>query len=88
MAQVGGVSTFTCITTTSPIVSVEWLVNGTSFNSSQLHNVEQALAAGSGILRFNNVTIDDNNTVIQCLATTPSQEVWPTGTSLLRVQGI
>ena len=88
VVHAGGVATFTCAATSSTIVSVEWLVNGTSLNSHPLQNVEQAFALGSGLLRFSNVSMDDNNTRVQCLATTSSEEVLSSNISLLRVQGI
>ena len=83
----GGFTSFRFVVTSSTVVNAEWLMNGTSFNSSQLHNVEQGVAAGIAILSLSNVSMDYNNTRIQCLANTSSGEVVPSKISLLRVQG-
>ena len=89
VTRVGGFPVFTCVAIPpAVVVSAEWLVNGTSLNSSQLHNVEQGLLFGINVLQFNNVSIDYNNTRIQCLGTTSSDEVLSSRISLLRVQGI
>ena len=87
VTHVGGAATCTCTVAAFPVMSVEWLVNETSLNSRPLHNVELAFAAGVGILRFNDVSQDYNNTRIQCLANM-STEVLSSEISLLHVQGI
>ena len=84
----GGFAAFTCGVSFSTVVSVEWLVNGTSFNSHQLQNVEQTFVGIIGNLQFLNVFSDHNNTRIQCLASTSSDGVLPSEISILLVQGI
>ena len=88
VVAVGDTAVFTCLLSFSTLVSVEWLVNGTSLNSSQLHDVELAFIAKLGVIRFNNVSADYNNTRIQCLATSSTNEMMLSRTSTFRLQGI
>ena len=83
----GGEATFICIASTMPIMNLEWHVNGESLSSLQLSNVVQLFSHGVGTLRFDNVTVDYNDTRVQCLATTSSGEVVASTNSTLLVQG-
>ncbi len=81
---------FTCSSTSAVIVDVDWLINGTSFNSLQLNDVDQGFEpiSGLGVLRFSSVTLEYNNTLIQCIANTTSHGVVSSRNSTLLIPGI
>ncbi len=80
---------FTCSSTSTVIVDVAWLINGTSFNSLQLNDVDQGFEpiSATGVLRFSSVPLEYNNTRIQCRANTTSHGVVSSRISILLVQG-
>ena len=80
VAGLGDNAAFTCISS-SPIGSVEWLINGTSLsNEHQQSGVSQEFLI---TLQCMNVSAEYNNTKIKCIAdTVPSSEA-----STLLVQG-
>ena len=86
----GDDAVFTCLSAFTVIVNVEWLVNGTSLNSLQLSNAVQRFDTFGrvGSLRLKNVSVEYNNTMIQCLAITSSARVLESNISSLFVQGI
>ncbi len=59
------------------ITSVEWLINGTRLEDLSLTNVEtefSQLLTRQGTLVFNNISVEYNNTNIQCRATLSNGE--------------
>ncbi len=79
----GNHPTFNCV---SPSASVEWLINGTRLEELSLTNMatEFSQISRQGILVFGNVSVEYNNTNIQCRATLSNGE---TVDSTLLVQG-
>jgi hypothetical protein len=70
-------------------IHIEWQINGTSLNNLQLSNVVQGFEpiSGVGTLRFSNVPVEYNNTVVQCTVNTSSQGQMASGNSMLLIQG-
>ena len=70
----GGSATFDCISFSTETVDVHFLVNGSLFDSLTLKNVTQEVLlnnmgqAQAGILRFEDLPVEYNNTRIQCRA--------------------
>lgn len=85
VASVGDGAVFNCITNSA--MALKWLVNGTSLSNLELSNVvETFVNSRLGILQFSNVSLEYNNTRIQCLVNT-SSGVIASGNSTLFVQG-
>ena len=59
---------FTC--TSTIIITVEWLVNGTLLEEPYPMGVTTESFTIGGSLSFNNVPLDYNGTTVQCIATT------------------
>ncbi len=74
---------------TITITSVEWLINGTRLEDLSLTNVETDFSqvARQGILLFNNLSVEYNNTNIQCRATLSNGETVDSNNVALLVQG-
>ncbi len=62
---------FNCGSSSDTITSVQWLINGTRLEDLSLTNVETEFMelTDQGTLVFNNVSVEYNNTNIQCRAT-------------------
>ncbi len=71
------------------ITSVEWLKNGTQFEDLSLTNVETGFSQLSrqGTLVFSNISVEYNNTNIQCRATLNNGETVDSNNFTLLVQG-
>ena len=71
------------------ITSVEWLINGTRLEDLSLTNVETEFSQLSrqGTLVFNNISVEYNNTNIQCRATLSNGETVDSNNVTLLVQG-
>ncbi len=70
----GGSARFRC-TSTLDIANIQWLLNGISLESLNLRNVTQSslqddlgMLVGS-TLRFADIPVEYNNTIIQCVTT-------------------
>ncbi len=82
----GGNPTYICASPSGTITSVQWLIKGTQLENLSLTNVETEFSqqTSQGILVFFNVSVEYNNTNIQCRATLDNGE---TVDSTLLVQG-
>ncbi len=71
------------------ITSVEWLINGTRLEDLSLTNVETQFIELSkqGILVFNNISVEYNNTNIKCRANLSNGETEDSNNFTLLVQG-
>ena len=71
------------------ITSVEWLINGTRLEDLSLTNVETEFSqiTRQGALVFNNISVEYNNTNIQCRATLSNGETGDSDNFTLLVQG-
>ncbi len=71
------------------ITSVEWLINGTRLEDLSLTNVETEFSQLSrqGVLVFRNISVEYNNTNIQCRATLSNGETMDSNNYTLLVQG-
>ncbi len=71
------------------ITSVEWLINGTRLEDLSLTNVETQFIElfRQGGLVFNNISVEYNNTNIQCRATLSNGETVDSNNFTLLVQG-
>ncbi len=71
------------------ITSVEWLINGTRLEDLSLTNVETQFIELSrqGILVFNNISVEYNNTNILCRANLSNGETINSNDFTLLVQG-
>lgn len=81
---------FNCISQLPGLTSVQWLLNGTQFESLDLVGVEVDFSSriGLGIIGFVNLTDAYNNTVIRCLGTFSSGDTYASiDASLLIIQG-
>ena len=67
MSIPGGIATFRCLSTTT-IVGVQWLVNGSLLDDQNVMNAEQELVAGIGILTLTDIPLTYNGTRIRCIA--------------------
>ena len=85
----GGNPIYNCVSSSATIASVEWLINGTGLEDLNLTNVvtEFSELTGQGILLFNDVSVEYNNTNIQCRATLSNGDTVNSWTSTLVVQG-
>ncbi len=71
------------------ITSVQWLINETPLEDLSLTNVETEFSQLSrqGILVFDNISVEYNNTNIQCRATLSNGETVDSNNVALLVQG-
>ncbi len=71
------------------ITSVQWLINGTRPEDLSLTNVEIEFSelTRQGALVFNNISVEYNNTNIQCRATLSNGETADSNNFTLLVQG-
>ncbi len=71
------------------ITSVEWLINGTQLEDLGLTNVVTGLTelTKQEVLVFNNISVEYNNTNIQCRATLSNRETVDSNNDTLLVQG-
>ncbi len=69
--------------------SVQWLMNGTRLEDLNLTNVptEFREVTRQGTLVFNNISVEYNNTNIQCRATLSNEETVDSNNVTLLVQG-
>ncbi len=74
---------------TITITSVQWLINGTPLEDLSLTNVETEFSPISeqGTIVFNNISVEYNNTNIQCRATLSNGETVDSNNVTLLVQG-
>ena len=74
---------------TITITSVQWLINGTPLEDLSLTNVQTEFSQISrqGTLVFRNISVEYNNTNIQCRATFSNGETVDSNNSTLLVQG-
>ncbi len=81
--------TYSCASISGTITSVEWLINGTRLEDLSLTNVvtEFSELTEQGTLRFNNISVEYNNTNIQCRATLSNGETVDSNNVTLLVQG-
>ena len=85
----GNNPTFNCASLSRTVTSVQWLINGTRLGDLSLTNVETEFSqiSGQGVLVFNNISVEYNNTNIQCRATLSNGETADSNNSTLLVQG-
>ncbi len=78
-----------CASISDTITSVEWLINGTPLEDLSLTNVETQFIElfRQGGLVFNNISVEYNNTNIQCRATLSNGETVDSNNFTLLVQG-
>ncbi len=71
------------------ITSVQWLINGTRLEDLSLTNVgtEFSQLSRQGTLVFNNISVEYNNTIIQCRANLSNGETVDSNIDTLLVQG-
>ncbi len=74
---------------TITITSVQWLINGTPLADLSLANVgtEFSQISRQGTLIFNNISVEYNNTNIQCRANSSNGETADSNSLTLLVQG-
>ena len=73
---------------TITITSVQWLISGTPLEDLSLTNVETVFSRiRQGTLVFNNVSVEYNNTNIQCRAILSNGETVDSNSLTLLVQG-
>ncbi len=80
---------YNCASSSGTITSVEWLINGTQLEDLSLTNVETEFSQLSrqGVLVFNDISVEYNNTNIQCRATLSNGETVHSNSLTLLVQG-
>ncbi len=80
---------YICVSSTATIRSVQWLINGTRLEDLSLTNVETEFSEKSrrAMLVFINISVEYNNTNIQCRATLSNGETVDSIDSTLLVQG-
>ncbi len=80
---------YNCGSSSGAITSVEWFINGTRLEDLSLTNVETEFGQLSrqGTLVFNNISVEYNNTNIQCRVTLSNGETVDSNNSTLLVQG-
>ncbi len=78
-----------CASISGIITSVEWLINGTQLEDLSFTNVETEFSQLSrqGILIFRNISVEYNNTNIQCRATLSNGETVDSNNFTLLIQG-
>ncbi len=85
----GDSAIYNCASPSGTITSVEWLINGTLLEDLSLTNVvtEFSQLTKQGTLRFNDISVEYNNTNIQCRANLSNGETVDSNNSTLLVQG-
>ncbi len=85
----GDDSRFNCLSTSVTFISVEWLINGTRLEDLSFTNVETPFTAAATVetLLFNNISVEYNNTNIQCRATYDNGDTADSNNITLLVQG-
>ncbi len=80
---------YNCGSSSVTVTSVQWLINGTQLEDLSLTNVETEFnqQTSQGILLFNNISVEYNNTNIQCRATLDNGETVDSNNLTLLVQG-
>ncbi len=80
---------YNCGSSSVTITSVQWLINGTRLKDLSLTNVATEFIERTrhGTLVFNNISVEYNNTNIQCRATLSNGENVDSNNSTLLVQG-
>ncbi len=80
---------FICGPSSGTITSIEWLINGTRLEDLNLTNVKTELSniTTQETLFFNNISVEYNNTNIQCIATLSNGESVDSNNHTLLVQG-
>ncbi len=80
---------FVCQSINNPgIQQFQWLVNGTPLeDNDQRDGIEEHMTRTTGILTFLNVTVEYNNTTIQCIANYTSGAIMYSNSAKLLVQG-
>jgi hypothetical protein len=83
----GGIAALNCFD--NNVNSIRWLVNGTHYknfsNAEVFYEVDNNSMIGFGTLRFTNLSIDFNMTVIMCTISSGSAE--RNLSFLMRIQG-
>ncbi len=85
----GNHPTFNCASPSDTITSIEWYINGTPLEDLSLTNMatEFSQLSRQGILVFSNISVEYNNTNIQCRATLSNGETADSNNFTLLVQG-
>ena len=80
---------YNCASSSATITSVEWLINGTPLEDLGLTNVVIVFSelTRRGTLLFNDISVEYNNTNIQCRATLSNGETVDSNSHILLVQG-
>ena len=80
---------YNCASPSDTIKSVEWLINGTLYEDLSLTNVGMVFSelTEQGAIRFNNISVEYNNTNIQCRANLSDGETEYSNNFTLLVQG-
>ncbi len=78
-----------CASLSDTITSVEWLINGTQLEDLSLTNVltDFSELTRQGVLLFNSISVEYNNTNIQCRTTLSNGESADSNNFTLLVQG-
>ncbi len=81
--------TYNCASPLFTITSVQWLIDETRLEDLSLTNVETEFSqlTEQGTLRFNDISVEYNNTNIQCRATLSNGETVDSNNVTLLVQG-
>lgn len=65
----GGRAVFTCRCPAQPVDQVDWMINGSYLKDREFAlNVSEIVICGIGTLAFNNVSVMNNMTTVQCEA--------------------
>ncbi len=86
----GGYVTFTCINrATNEDVQFQWLVNGTRVENLNLEDMIMTDDRNNfvGLILFMNITVDYNNTIVQCKVNFTSGDIILSDNATLLVQG-
>ena len=87
MIILGGDTAFTC-RGTSAVQQIQWLVNGTQLEDlDQRNGIEHDVTFGLGHLTFRNISVEYNDTTIQCIVALTSGEILSSNNATLLVQG-
>ena len=87
---VPGISDFFLCISTTDLTGAQWLINGTKVaNLSPDVNVTQNFVPGvrAGVLTFNNILVEYNNTRVQCNATSKNHGLILSSSTFLILQG-
>ncbi len=86
MITPGEGTVFTC-RVTGTVEQIQWLVNGTQLEDiNQRDGIEDAVTFGTGHLTFSNISVEYNDTTIQCIVTLTSKEIIRSNDATLLVQ--